>query len=343
MLDAKILLRVLFNLLTKWLVAIRLLIQTFLRICAKRRERKELGWHKIPVKCLPIPKEIIQRPDPSIYSQYYLWSLGIQVTWDNPDIKLYDSQGNFAHSYNLKADTEYTIQATIHNHSTEAPAFSIPVVFTYRNWSATSGTGMINIGTDVIDLPVCGGIGEPATASVKWKTPSEAGHYCLQVEVICPNDLNPADNLGQENTNVIEGSHSTVSVGVPIINPFHGKRTFQLSVNGYAIPGKPIPPPEKTSRERYNKNSNKLIPIMDPKKRLSLVIEANRIGNFPVSEELNVNLSKTEVELEPREQTEVVLSFEKPNEEHKVGRRYINLTSVDKMSGRLIGGVTIIV
>lgn len=339
---ANLFLRAFVDLLIKWLQALKFLIRTFSRICAKRRERKDLSWHKIPVRCLPIPKEIIRRPDPSIYSQHYLWSLGIQVTWDNPDIKLYDPQGKFADSYNLKADTEYTIQATVHNRSTEAPAFSIPVLFNYRKWGASSGAGSTYIGTDVIDLPVCGGVGEPTTAKVNWKTPSEAGHYCIEVKIICPNDLNPGDNLGQENTNVINSSQSTVSVRVPIINPFSGNRVFQLSVNGYAIPRKPIPQPE-IYRERDNKNSNKPSTIMDPKKRLSLVIGANRIGNFPVSEELNAKVSETEVELEPREETEVMLSFEKANEEHNMIRKCINLTTIDKISGQLIGGVTIIV
>src|SRR6266853_337974 len=29
------------------------------------------------------------RPDPCIYDQYYLMSLGLAVTWDNPDISIW--------------------------------------------------------------------------------------------------------------------------------------------------------------------------------------------------------------------------------------------------------------
>ena len=37
-----------------------------------------------------VPPHTYKRPDPMIYSQYYLASKGIAVTWDNPDIQLFD-------------------------------------------------------------------------------------------------------------------------------------------------------------------------------------------------------------------------------------------------------------
>src|SRR6476620_11603867 len=39
-------------------------------------------------ECQRIPADVYRRPDPMIYSQPYLTSLGLAVTWDNPDIHL---------------------------------------------------------------------------------------------------------------------------------------------------------------------------------------------------------------------------------------------------------------
>jgi hypothetical protein len=38
--------------------------------------------------CQHVPAHIYKRPDPMIYSQQYLMSLGLAVTWQNPDIHL---------------------------------------------------------------------------------------------------------------------------------------------------------------------------------------------------------------------------------------------------------------
>jgi hypothetical protein len=36
-----------------------------------------------------------------------------------------------------------------------------------------------------------------------WTTPAVPGHYCVQVSFTWPDDLNPFNNLGQENTQVV--------------------------------------------------------------------------------------------------------------------------------------------
>jgi hypothetical protein len=43
----------------------------------------------LPNRCAPINNQAFVRPDLLIYDQYYLTSLGLSVTWDNPDIQLY--------------------------------------------------------------------------------------------------------------------------------------------------------------------------------------------------------------------------------------------------------------
>ena len=43
-----------------------------------------------PSKEIHLPPHTYKRPDPMIYSQYYLMSKGLAITWDNPDIQLFD-------------------------------------------------------------------------------------------------------------------------------------------------------------------------------------------------------------------------------------------------------------
>ena len=40
------------------------------------------------LNCNPVRHPSYRKPDPLIYDQYFLMSLGLAVTWDNPDIEL---------------------------------------------------------------------------------------------------------------------------------------------------------------------------------------------------------------------------------------------------------------
>ena len=92
--------------------AIPLLFKLIGQICAIIRrlcQRCKLGERerrRSPDRCVPINDPAFKRPDPLIYSQTYLMSLGIGVTWDNPDIQLFEG-GVPVPSSSLKADTEY--------------------------------------------------------------------------------------------------------------------------------------------------------------------------------------------------------------------------------------------
>jgi len=57
-----------------------------------------------------------------IYSQFYLMSKGVAITWDNPDIQLFDGGGVGVASHALTPSTPYEIRARIWNGSTDAPA-----------------------------------------------------------------------------------------------------------------------------------------------------------------------------------------------------------------------------
>ena len=53
-----------------------------------------------------------------IYDQYYLMSLGLAVSWQNPDIQILQGGVPVASAYDLQTSTTYTIRATIYNAST---------------------------------------------------------------------------------------------------------------------------------------------------------------------------------------------------------------------------------
>ena len=84
------------------------------RICQLKGREKALGHSRRgrPLRCAPrcatIPPEVYKRADPLIYSQTYrtyLMEQGLAVTWDNPDIKLYDN-GVPVSSSQLQAELE---------------------------------------------------------------------------------------------------------------------------------------------------------------------------------------------------------------------------------------------
>src|SRR5579864_6140191 len=83
----KIFLFFLKTLLYGWIVALLELWQILCRLLKRWCQHKG----KVPSRhrCIPINNPAFVRPDPMIYDQYYLTSLGLAVTWDNPDIQLY--------------------------------------------------------------------------------------------------------------------------------------------------------------------------------------------------------------------------------------------------------------
>ena len=192
------------------------------------RERRRSRDH-----CVPINEPAYKRPDPLIYAQFYLMSLGIAVTWDNPDIQLFSAGGVPVPSHLLKPDTDYDIVARIWNGSTEAPVVSLPVHFSYLSF----GVQMVSnpIGSTFVDLGVKGGPGCPTFGKVKWRTPKVAGHYCIQVLLDWLDDLNPANNLGQENVDV-GVVHSPANFTFTLRNPTRERLEYRFETDAYRIP-----------------------------------------------------------------------------------------------------------
>ncbi len=166
--------------------------------------------------CVYLPERVINRPDPLIYSQFLLMQLGQPVTWDNPDVAILLA-GVEQYTYDLRVATEYDIEITIHNSSRTkvAPGTQVEV-----RWIEFGAGAQIRhpISSVLVDVPVWPGT---ATVGTKWETPSTPGHYCIEVELKHPQDGNPANNRGWNNTQV-KAAASSVDVPIRIFNRWPG-------------------------------------------------------------------------------------------------------------------------
>ncbi len=210
------------------------LIALGLRMLERRRQRAQLSEqerHRARGPCIPIDRPEYIRPDPLIYDQYYLMSLGLAVTWANPDIKVY-LQGVEILSSQLKKATTYQVVARVWNNSTTCPVVNMLVRFSYLDFGI--GTVSNSIGLSHVDLGVKGGPNHPAYASVDWTTPAQEGHYCLQAVLFPPDDVNWNNNLGQHNFDVGEAASPAVFTFM-LRNATDRRHRFALIADAYAI------------------------------------------------------------------------------------------------------------
>jgi hypothetical protein len=241
---------VLRTLLFGWLVALRNLVPLFLQ-WLKRECRHDEGPGRLakasPYVCVPIDEPAFVKPDPLIYAQYFLASLGLAVTWDNPDIEL-RLNGIPVPSSQLKPGTTYDVVARIWNASPFAPVVQMPVSFSYLDFGI--GTVRVPIASTKIDLGVIGGPNDPAFATVPWKTPDTPGHYCLLVELDPFDDMNFFNNLGQENVQV-GAPHSPAVFQFPLRNDTKRRHVYRLEADAYIIPDRdPCDDRERTDEMR---------------------------------------------------------------------------------------------
>src|ERR1700694_495685 len=162
--------------------------------------------------CVYFPERVINRPDPCIYSQFLLMQLKQPVTWENPDV-IISKGGAKQYTYDLTVDTQYDIAITVHNTSLEKEALGTKVAVRWIEF----GAGAL-IRHHIEDLVA--NVGRyPATAVVTttWRTPATPGHYCIEVQLTHPNDGNPANNLGWNNTQVL-AAHSEATTPIRIFN-----------------------------------------------------------------------------------------------------------------------------
>lgn len=81
--------------------------------------------------------------------------LGLAVSWQNPDIKIYKDGISVASAYDLQPSRTYEIRARIWNSSTEAVVSGLTVVFSYLSFGAQTKSNFI--GNTIVDLGVKGG------------------------------------------------------------------------------------------------------------------------------------------------------------------------------------------
>jgi hypothetical protein len=283
--------------------------------------------------CVDVPPDVLLRPDPLIYSQYYLLSQGLAVTWDNPDIELFDNGGNLVPSHKLVPNTEYEVRVRVWNGSFDAPAPGLPVYLSLL----TFGINMVStpIGKTSVNLSVRGAPGHPALATFKWKTPEVRGHYCLQARLDWSDDANPNNNLGQENVDV--GVFQSPAVfQFPVRNEQRYPRQLHLTVDTYSIPElvpcDDVTPPrdERTPQTR----------LQESEAHWTIARKTHSREAFQVPLGWRVEILPTEIiDLGPLEERIVTVKISKPDGFN--GRKAFNINAVE--GNDLNGGVTLYV
>jgi hypothetical protein len=311
----------------KWVYYVINIVKRFRRNLKAFRDFKKLSHAEQDKRtnlCGVIDNPAFHRPDPCIYDQYYLMSLGLAVTWDNPDIILLQG-GVVVPKHGLLPNTEYEIDATIWNNSFEAPVVGLRVSFGYLTFGAS--TTLTPIGFTYVNLGVKGGPDHPAIAKMLWKTPTTPGHYCIQVQLECADDANPNNNLGQNNVDVV-AAHSPANFSFTLKNPTDTANAYHFEVDTYAIPAQPDCPPtieQMAARTRAE--------------RLNLARAAHNPANFPVPTGWTVEIVPSQVTLAAGDEAVIKVSVTPPP--GFVGTKPFNVNAISK--DLRAGGVTLYV
>ena len=274
-------------------------------------------------KELKVPPHTYKRPDPMIYSQFYLMSKGLAVTWDNPDIQLFDGATAVASSA-LAPNHAYVIHARVWNGSTDAPAVNLLVRFFYMSFGVD--TVRHYIGETHVDVPVKGSPLGPGVATMAWTTPP-AGHYCIQVELHWIDDANPFNNFGQENVDVKKLNSPNASFVFAVRNTSARARTVSLRADAYELPQRQRCPPRPSDGATGNDQRT------DPYAR-------HRPAAHPVPAGWQVDFfGRDALTLQAGEQTDVTVKI--TSTDAPVAMQAININAFD--GDTLVGGVTLYV
>lgn len=272
----------------------------------------------VRARCAPIDRPEYAQPDPRIYDQYYLESLGLAVSWNNPDIQL-SRNGQLVSSEALEPGVTYDVTARIWNGSLTAPAINMPVRLVYRDFGV--GTEPVAVDVTTVSVGVKGGPYHPAFATIPWTTPTAQGHYCLQVLLDPVDDANFKNNLGQENTNVGR-AQSPANFEFTLRNDTERPRRYRFEVDAYSVA--PIEPcGEAADSERA---------------RIARLAKHAK-GQHPVPIGWSVDLDPSHPALDPNEAIAVKARVTPPPDFS--GRQPINVNAYT--DDGLAGGVTLLV
>lgn len=293
------------------------------------------GFHRPPRDgcCVQMPPNIHVRPDPMIYDQYYLMSQGLAVTWDNPDIQLYDMVGQPVSGDGLVPNEKYQVVVRCWNNSYAAPAAGLLVKLSFLSFGI--GITSTPVSATTTNLGVKASTQCPAYANFVWLTPATPGHYCLQATLVWPDDANPNNNLGQKNTQV-GALHSPAEFLIPVHNQATVPRLFEIEADMYKLPELPSCTEQPGPRERQDRYTESLA-------RWKAALQAQAFGMFPVSPTWRVTISPNQFKLEPNESRSITVSIE-PTAGPFVGTQTFNIrgfAAPPEGPRMLVGGVTL--
>ena len=301
--------------------------------CIKQRwSGKGVTSHHVPshAPSIPITHPAYKRPDPLIYDQYYLMGRGLAVSWQNRDIKIYKDGIPVASAYDLQPSTTYEIRARIWNGSTEGVVSGMTVAFSYLSFGAQTKSNFI--GNTIVDLGVKGDKDHcPAHAHMLWTTPATPGHYCIQVSFAWLDDYNPFNNLGQENTHVVQAT-SPAQFSFNVGNTSGDRRPFRFEYDTYAIPTPP-PCPDSPAPRR---------PPRRPAKRgtvpASVAARHNR-ADFPLPPDWTITFDPAAPVVPAGEEIPITATVSPPDSFH--GTMPVNIHVF--AGAELMGGITVLV
>jgi hypothetical protein len=289
--------------------------------------------------CFKVP-DVYKRPDPLIYAQYYLMAQGLAVTWDNPDIQLFD-HGVLVPSSSLLPDHEYEVRVRLWNGSYDAPAVGVRVTLAVLTFGIATKADPVPK-DDVVNLGVKGSAQQPAIATFAWRTPPQAGHFCLQAQLHWHDDANPDNNLGQENVTV-GALASPAQFTFTLRNDGSVRRRFALEADTYQLPT--TSPCDEDFRRRVGGETRPVTRIAESRARWAWARQTQAYGAFRVPDNWSVSIAPNDPVLAPGEQRDIHVAIE-PRDPAFRGTRTFNvhgfaLGSDDRRD--LAGGVTLVV
>jgi hypothetical protein len=315
-----------------------------------RAFRRCIGAEPKPVParrgcCIDLPPDVYKRPDPLLYAQYYLMKMGLAVTWDNPDIDLFEvgpggGLGAPVSSSSLLANHPYKVRVRVWNGSYDAPAVGLPVHLSYLSFGV--GTVSHPVASTKVNLGVKGSPNQPAFAILDWKTPPVAGHFCLQAQLEWWDDANPDNNLGQENVTVGQ-VHSPAEFKFALRNEATVERRFVLEADTYRLPTL-APCDEPPLRDARDGPTNRpLTRLAESRQRWEVARREQGYGRFPVPPEWAVIIDPSELTLAAGVEQEIRVSIE-PRSAETTGTFNVHAFSFRGDGARdLVGGVTLLV
>lgn len=261
---------------------------------------------------------------------------GLAVTWDNPDIAIFDG-GVAVDSSAVEPDHPYDVRVRVWNGSYSAPALRMPVTLTQLDFGIN--TTSTTVGEDHIDLGAKGTPEQPAFAHFAWRTPAEPGHYCLQAQLHWDDDANPNNNLGQENVLIGEAA-SPARFTFRLRNTASVRQRFVLEADSYQLSARTC---DEEDQRPLVGDDERPTRIDESRRRWAWAMRTQAYGQFPVPEGWSVLITPSEPVVDAGEQLEVEVVIE-PDVLGFSGTVPFNIHGFALGPGntrRLVGGVTL--